>query len=77
MIYIGIIGYGTVGSGVYEVIQTNKENIARRAGEEIEVKKICDLRQFPGDPAEALLTCSTIRPVEEISHQLPSKSRME
>lgn len=56
MIYIGIIGYGTVGSGVYEVIQTNKENIARRAGEEIEVKGICDLRQFPGDSAEALLT---------------------
>ena len=28
MFYIGIIGYGTVGSGVYEVIQTNKENIS-------------------------------------------------
>lgn len=56
MIAIGIIGYGTVGSGVYEVIQTNKESIAKRAGEEIIVKRICDLREFPGDPAEQLLT---------------------
>ena len=56
MIAIGIIGYGTVGSGVYEVIQTNRESIAKRAGEEITVKRICDLRDFPGDPAEALLT---------------------
>ena len=47
MIAIGIIGYGTVGSGVYEVIQTNKESIAKRAGEEIMVKRICDLREIP------------------------------
>ena len=54
--YIGIIGYGTVGSGVYEVIRTNQENIAKKAGENVEVKRICDLRDFPGDPAESLIT---------------------
>ena len=37
MIKIAILGYGTIGSGVVEVLQTNQESIARRAGEEIEV----------------------------------------
>ena len=53
MIKIAILGYGTIGSGVVEVLQTNQESIARRAGEEIEVKYILDLRDFPGDPMEA------------------------
>ncbi len=52
MISIAVLGYGTVGSGVVEVIETNKEDIARRVGEEIGVKYILDLRDFPGDPYE-------------------------
>ncbi len=56
MVNIGIIGYGTVGSGVFEVINTNREGIAKRAGEEIRVKKICDLKEFPKDAAESLIT---------------------
>ena len=56
MIKVGIVGYGTIGSGVYEVICTNKEYIKKRAGEEVTVKYICDLRDFPGDPAEKLIT---------------------
>ena len=56
MVYIGIVGYGTVGSGVYEVLRTNRESIARRAGEEIAVKRIFDLREFPNDPASDLIT---------------------
>lgn len=56
MVYIGIVGYGTVGSGVFEVLRTNRESIARRAGEEIAVKRICDLREFPNDPASDLIT---------------------
>ena len=56
MIYVGIVGYGTIGSGVYEVLGTNKDYIAKRAGEEVAVKYICDLRDFPGDPAEKLIT---------------------
>lgn len=52
MIKIAILGYGTIGSGVVEVLNTNSESIAKRAGDEIEVKYILDLRDFPGDPME-------------------------
>lgn len=52
MIKIAILGYGTIGSGVVEVLNTNSESIAKRAGDGIEVKYILDLRDFPGDPME-------------------------
>lgn len=50
MVNVAVLGYGTIGSGVVEVLQTNTEVIAQRAGEEIAVKYILDLRDFPGDP---------------------------
>ncbi len=56
MVSVGIIGYGTVGSGVFEVLNTNMKSIKGKCGEEIRVKRICDLREFPGDPAENLIT---------------------
>lgn len=56
MVNIGIIGYGTVGSGVFEVLNTNCKSIEVRAGEKIKVKRICDLREFPGDKAGQLIT---------------------
>lgn len=46
------MGYGTIGSGVVEVLATNKDSIAKRAGDEIEVKYVLDLREFLGDPIE-------------------------
>ena len=49
---IAVMGYGNIGSGVVDVLRINKEKIAQRAGEEIEVKYILDLRDFPGDPME-------------------------
>lgn len=49
---IAVMGYGTIGSGVVDVLRINKEKIAKRAGESIEVKYILDLRDFPGDPME-------------------------
>lgn len=52
MIQVAVMGYGTIGSGVVEVLNTNHESIAKRAGDEIEVKYILDLRDFPGDPME-------------------------
>ncbi len=52
---IAVLGYGTVGSGVVEVLKVNKENIARRARQEIEVKYVLDLREFPGDPVAEIL----------------------
>lgn len=52
MIHAAVLGYGTVGSGVVEVIETNKESISKKIGDEINVKYILDLREFPGDPYE-------------------------
>jgi len=49
---IAVMGYGTIGSGVVEVLEVNKDLIAERAGEPVEVKYILDLRDFPGDPYE-------------------------
>ena len=46
------MGYGTIGSGVVDVLRINKDKIAERSGEEIEVKYVLDLREFPGDPME-------------------------
>lgn len=56
MINIAILGYGTVGAGVYKVLDMNRETIARRVGEELGVKYVLDLREFPGDPAQEVLT---------------------
>lgn len=55
MIKIAVLGYGTVGSGVVEVIQTNQEIINKRIGEELDIKYILDLREFPGSPVEHLI----------------------
>ena len=52
MIKAAVLGYGTVGSGVVEVLDKNKDLIAKRVGDEIEVKYILDLRDFPGDKFE-------------------------
>ncbi|MCR5486886.1 MAG: homoserine dehydrogenase [Lachnospiraceae bacterium] len=56
MAKIAILGYGTVGSGVAEVFWTNEKLIDERAGEEIRIKYVLDLRDFPGDRVEAVLT---------------------
>ncbi|MBR3307441.1 MAG: homoserine dehydrogenase [Lachnospiraceae bacterium] len=55
MAAIAVLGYGTVGSGVVEVIGENSELIAGR-GCSLEVKYILDLRDFPGDKYESLVT---------------------
>ena len=55
MINVAILGYGTVGSGVFEVLNENKESISRRAGQELHVKYVLDLRDFPGQPVEKVL----------------------
>ncbi len=49
---IAVMGYGTIGSGVVEVLNINQEKIAKRAGEPVEVKYVLDLRDFPGSPIE-------------------------
>ena len=52
MIKAAVLGYGTVGSGVVEVIDTNAKQIQAKLGEELTVKYILDLRDFPGDKHE-------------------------
>ncbi|MDC7294887.1 MULTISPECIES: homoserine dehydrogenase [unclassified Butyrivibrio] len=53
MAKIAVLGYGTVGSGVVNVLDTNAEDVKLSAGEAVEVKYILDLRDFPGDKHEA------------------------
>ena len=52
MVNIAVLGYGTVGSGVVEVINTNGAQINQRIGDELNVKYVLDLRDFPGDPIQ-------------------------
>lgn len=52
MVKVAVFGYGTVGSGVVEVLTENKDIITERAGQELEVKYVLDLRDFPGDPIQ-------------------------
>ena len=55
MVNIAVLGYGTVGSGVVEVIRENGKQINRRIGNELNIKYVLDLREFPGDPVEEIL----------------------
>ena len=52
MVKVAIMGYGTIGSGVYEVLTGNRDKIAANVGQEVQVKYILDLRDFPGSPVE-------------------------
>lgn len=55
MINVAVLGYGTVGSGVVEVINTNRKQIERRIGDKIQVKYVLDLKDFPNDPVQKLI----------------------
>ena len=55
MINVSVLGYGTVGSGVVEILKENADLITKRAGEEIRVKSVLDLRDFPGDPVQNMI----------------------
>ena len=51
--YIAVMGYGTVGSGVVEVLHKNHDSIVSKSTQkDLELKYILDLRDFPGDPNE-------------------------
>lgn len=56
MIGVAILGMGVVGSGVYETLKLNRELIARRAMDELEVLSILDLRDFEGEEFQSLVT---------------------
>lgn len=55
MINVSVLGYGTVGSGVVEILKENADLITKRAGEEIRVKSVLDLRDFPGDTVQDMI----------------------
>lgn len=56
MIQIAVLGYGTVGSGVVEVLRTNLESINKRAGKKITIKYILDRKEFEDEHIKPLLT---------------------
>lgn len=62
MAEIAVLGYGTVGSGVVEVLRTNQNSIDKKASQPIRVRRVLDLRDFPGSPVERIIT----RDFEEI-----------
>lgn len=55
MIKTAVMGYGTIGSGVAEILDQNKAEVAKSAGQEVELKYVLDLRDFPGDPIQEKL----------------------
>ena len=44
------MGHGVVGSGVAEILLTHKQKLFSNLGEEIYIKKVLDLREFPDSP---------------------------
>ena len=50
MINVAVLGFGTVGSGVAEVLTMNKELITQRVGTQVDLKYILVRRDFPGSP---------------------------
>ncbi len=56
MIQIAILGYGTVGSGVYEILKENQASIAKKAGDTVSVSHILDIRDFDDHPEKHLFT---------------------
>lgn len=50
MIQIAVMGHGVVGSGVTEILLKHSEEITKKVKEEINIKKVLDLREFPDSP---------------------------
>ena len=50
MVSVAIMGHGVVGSGVAEILLTHKQKLFSNLGEEIYIKKVLDLREFPDSP---------------------------
>ncbi len=62
MAKLAILGFGTVGSGVLEVLQRNEAGVARRLGEKLSVGYICDVRDFSSHP-NADVFVNSIEPI--------------
>lgn len=62
MAKVAILGFGTVGSGVWEILSQNAGVCARRAGVPVEVGYICDIRDFSAHQAAGLFV-NNIEPI--------------
>lgn len=56
MANVAVMGFGTVGSGVYEILKQNAAHIASKANESVNVKYILDIRDFDDHPEKQLFT---------------------
>ena len=56
MVEIAIMGHGVVGSGVAKIITSHKQKLFSAVGEEIHLKRILDLREFPDLPYADIFT---------------------
>ncbi len=56
MIKIAVLGYGTIGSGVVEIVEKNAQILEKQIGQPVEVTRVLDLRDFEGDPIQAKIT---------------------
>ena len=56
MAKIAILGFGTIGQGLAQVISENKDVIREQCGEDISIARILDLRDFPDHPLGGLIT---------------------
>ncbi len=56
LINVAILGFGTVGSGVYEILKKSPEAIAKKAGATLNIKYILDIRDFDDHPEKELFT---------------------
>ncbi|MDO4554742.1 MAG: homoserine dehydrogenase [Lachnospiraceae bacterium] len=55
MINIAVLGYGTIGSGVVEIVDRNQTILQKKTRQSVEVKYILDIREFPGTSIESKL----------------------
>ena len=64
--YVAIMGYGVVGSGVASLLKKNHEHIVKKSLQDaMELKYILDRRTFPGDPYEHLVISDFAKIVED------------
>lgn len=56
MAKIAVLGFGVVGSGTVELFYKNKDKIIEKAGTDLDIKYILDIRDFPGSPFESKFT---------------------
>ena len=73
MLYAAVLGFGTVGSGVAEVLEMNKTLLTQKVGREIALKYILDTREFPESPfADRIIHDFSVGKIEICFHRLLS-----